>query len=261
IVHRAQVRRPKVALVLVAAGLVVLVAATVGFFREFGRNSVAEIGTANGSSLTAPSIKEKNLEPSAPASRPLCNAKDPTGWNVPALSGESLAIDSEHGWIIDQLTQSVGRKEEKQRDIWLGTATQYADFHLKLEFSRTSATSRGGVGFRAVSGAGFNLLAVIIHDSLPPNKRRTGYLAYAGIDALEPHTAAKLKSLGTGNKMEIEVHGPSVRVAINGEEVGEYEIDPAIAGDGESLAKANLRRAKGHVGLASAGVRFRNIQI
>jgi serine/threonine protein kinase len=187
----------------------------------------------------------------APASDfvPLFNGIDLSHWS--AASGDPTVWRVRDGAMICTVTDPP-----RQRG-WLLTRRDYTDFLLQLEF-QLSAGASSGVALRTWPGAVKPLEIEIKDDTFP---------AYAGLDASE-HTGtlfhvagqpAQLQPVGQWNRMEIELRGWSLPVAVNDRET----LRLSLLEDRVFRYLEGAPPASGRLGLqhGQGSVRFRKVEV
>jgi WD40 repeat protein len=177
----------------------------------------------------------------------LFNGKDLTGWygsKAFRVEGDELVADASKGG-------------------WLLTLQDYADYILRLEF-QLSPKANSGIALRARpdKAAEGNLLEVQIYDDGASPRLAAGMKTGALYGLQDPHPLADLKPVGEWNRMEIELRGPSLQVAVNGKSVLRANLQELKASPG-SATDVSLNATKGRIGLQAhnTAVRFRNIEI
>jgi hypothetical protein len=149
--------------------------------------------------------------------RPLFNGKDLSGWAVRVGSPV---------WRVEQgeLVFHVARPSDQG---WLVTARDFTDFRLNLDF-QLSRGARSGVGLRlpALGPLGdWNLKVQIIDDSDPRFRNFMPKALTGALHNLVIDRPARLEPLGDWNRMEVELRGRSLRVAVNGRETVKTALD------------------------------------
>jgi hypothetical protein len=190
---------------------------------------------------------------------PLFNGRDLTGWFVESGPPDRFKVQNGILMVRGELPRS-----------FLLTDREFSDFVLRLEFSLDSPAV-SGIALRAIRGEKITGPkgkgdVVFQHPFFAlangSDRVTTGTLRYLMESGFEDKAkAAVLKPKGEWNRLQIEVRGPSLRAAINDDEVRNVSLvkgskypDGTIAG---------LARTKGRIGLQSinGNLRFRNIEI
>jgi len=148
---------------------------------------------------------------------------------------------------------------------WLGTARDYADFELRLEYRLTPA-GNSGVYIRApteghISRAG---MEIQILDDFHPRYANIDFYQYTGsiYHVVAPTRRASNKA-GQWNAMTIRAQGREVRVILNGKTIVDADLDRARKDPAVAKEHPGLARTTGRIGLQSHTdrVQFRNLRI
>jgi len=192
---------------------------------------------------------------------PLFNGKDLTGW-------KGVDTDWQSAWHVDPQDQALVSNDHRPGCFnFLWRERQFADFDLRLDFKLVHRGKSGGVLIRGIPTEpdwGWLKINVCDDANLPKPGSNLTFVRARNVQA---RPGARLKALGEWNALEIQAHGPRIRVVVNGSEAAQYDttrIDWTWAVSKE-LATANLKRPAGAIGLApgykGTEVRFRNIRI
>ena len=184
---------------------------------------------------------------------PLFNGTDLAGWKQ---FGSSKDVwKAEDGMIVCQ--GSGGG--------WLGTARDYADFELRLEYRITPA-GNSGVYIRApteghISRAG---MEIQILDDFHPKYANIDFYQYTGsIYHVVAPTRRTSKKAGQWNAMTIRAKGREVQIALNGKTIVDADLDRARKDPAVDKEHPGLSRTTGRIGLQSHTdrVEFRNLRV
>jgi hypothetical protein len=182
---------------------------------------------------------------------PLFNGKDLAGWT--RFGGKASAWTVERGNLV-----SVG-----EGGGWLGSAREYADFVLRLEFRLTPA-SNSGVYLRApadtshISRTGMEIQ--LLDDSHPKYKDLKPWQYTGALYHVAAPERGHLRPTGDWNTLEVRAKGPHLVVTLNGAKVVDDRLDrhPDL-----EVEHTGLKRSRGRIGLQSHNgqVEFRAIRI
>jgi hypothetical protein len=184
---------------------------------------------------------------------PLFNGKDLAGWKQ---FGSNKDVWSVEGGMI--VCQGSGGG-------WLGTARDYADFELRLEY-RVTPAGNSGVYIRAptegwISRAG---MEIQILDDFHPKYANIDFYQYTGsIYHVVAPTRRASKKAGEWNAMTIRAKGREVRVVLNGKTIVDADLDRARKDPAVDKEHPGLSRTTGRIGLQSHTdrVEFRDLRI
>jgi len=216
-----------------------------------------------------PGFQKREEAMPAAVTQPVAAPEKESGWitlfNGRDLDGWSAEDGDASCWSVTGGELVLSRPS--QQNIWLLTTKDFADFILKFEF-KLAPGANSGVTFHAVphegaksnakrGGAKHTEIQIQADASYPkePAIRRTGGLFGVAIDR-----PGELRADGSWNDMEIEVHGRSLRVAVNGRDTLNIRLDQLA----KFSADSRLQRLSGRIGFQAHGTgtaSFRNIRI
>jgi serine/threonine protein kinase len=176
------------------------------------------------------------------------------------LAGWETASGDPNAWHVANDTMAFTLTDSPRQRGWLVTKRDYTSFQLRFEF-QLSPGANSGVGLRMWPGSPKPLEIQIQDDTFPGfarqgEKERTG--ALYGV-AGSPGTGVGLHALGEWNQMEIELIGWRLRVAVNGKQTLETQLN----GDAVFHYLDGAPPASGRIDLQHwlGSVRFRSLEI
>lgn len=180
------------------------------------------------------------------------NGSDLTGWHV-----ESGKLDAwkANGEMISCVKPGGG---------YLALDREYGDFELKLEY-RLPPAGNSGIGIRFPRGGWPSTMGMevqLLDDAAPRYGKLKAEHKNGSIYTFVAPKSNPAKPAGEWNRITVRCQGPHVKVALNGVDIQDVNLDEQTAkGKGELPLKQRPRR--GLVGLQSHGdpVDFRNIEI
>ena len=184
---------------------------------------------------------------------PLFNGKDLSGWKQ--YAGKPGLWVAEDGMIV---CRGGGGG-------WLGTAREYANFELRLEY-RLKPAGNSGVYIRApeqghISRAGMEIQ--ILDDNHPKYAKLDFYQYTGSIYHVVPPTRRAGKPAGQWNAMTVRADGRRVLVIVNGKKVVDADLDRCRRDQAVAKEHPGLARTTGRIGLQSHTdrVEFRRIRV
>jgi len=192
--------------------------------------------------------------------------KEKTDGFVPLFNGTDLA-----GWKQFGSSKHVWKAEDGMIVCqgsgggWLGTARDYANFELRLEY-RITAAGNSGVYIRApieghISRAG---MEIQILDDFHPKYANIDFYQYTGsIYHVVAPTRRASKKAGQWNAMTICAKGREVQIVLNGKTIVDADLDRARKDPAVDKEHPGLSRSTGRIGLQSHTdrVEFRNLRV
>ncbi|MFI5455908.1 MAG: SUMF1/EgtB/PvdO family nonheme iron enzyme [Isosphaerales bacterium] len=206
----------------------------------------------------------------------LFNGKDLTGWVVDG--GDENAWQAKSGELVVHGAEKDSGGGKGQG--YLLTERDYADFHLRFQFQRSSDTATSGIALRAVpheTGGNSNPADPPFHLTVWLGKFSPWYRQFMNLEddetgalwwsfeasvqpILLPDHLAEVKPIGEWNDMEVEMRGQSLRIAVNGREVLNVMLNKTRPA---KFPAPGLNRYSGRIGFLkrTGEVRFRKIEI
>jgi hypothetical protein len=184
---------------------------------------------------------------------PLFNGTDLAGWKQFSSTKNVWSVDE--GMIVCQGNGGG----------WLGTARDYADFELRLEYRLTPA-GNSGVYIRAPTEGHISRdgMEIQILDDFHPKYANIDFYQYTGsIYHVVAPTRRASKKAGQWNAMTIRAQGREVRVILNGKTIVDADLDRARKDPAVDKEHPGLARTTGRIGLQSHTdrVEFRQLRI
>ncbi|MCI0376326.1 MAG: DUF1080 domain-containing protein [Gemmataceae bacterium] len=184
---------------------------------------------------------------------PLFNGKDLSGWKQYAGKPDRWLAEKD---VIVCLGNGGG---------WLGTARDFADFELRLEYKLVPG-GNSGVYIRAPETGHISRVGMEIQllDDAHPRYAKLGNYQYTGSIY---HVVGPSKKPGKAapewNAIAIRAQGKKVSVVLNGEKIVDADLQEYLKNEAIAKEHTGLARAAGKIGLQSHTdrVEFRNIRI
>lgn len=178
----------------------------------------------------------------------LFNGRDLDGWQPASGTNDGT-------WTVeDGVLLCTGKP-----GTWLRSATEYADFNLRLEYLLREG-GNSGVYIRVSAdgnhhGANSGIEVQILDDASERYRNLKPYQYSASLYAIVPATPRVSRAAGQWNVLEIDCRGQSYVVRHNGQVV--------VQSEGTLVAELKQRRTSGYLGLQnhSEPVQFRHIRI
>jgi hypothetical protein len=195
-------------------------------------------------------VAEKEATAARGGFEPLFNGTDLfADWEV--ASGDPAVWRAEGGVMGFTLTDTP------RQHGWLLTRRDYTDFLLRFEF-QLAPGANSGVAVRTWPGCP-KPLEIQIQDDTFPEYAAQGPLERTGALFRLAGRPAKLRPLGSWNRMEVELRGWSLRVAVNGEEtlhllLNEDRVFRYLDGAPPASGRIGLQHWRG-------SVRFRELEV
>lgn len=200
----------------------------------------------------------------------LFNGKDLTGWTPESNDTENWKVqDGAITAIAEDATPDKGA------ETWLLSDREYQDFLFRFEFRAVSEAVNSGFGYRAVPGerppVGTETYKVPGHLQVelfenPTNRAdhtlATGTLigSLGPLLSIQANSSSTQKPKGEWNRMEIESHGQSIRIRLNGAELVDGSLDDLIT---RGATYPGLKRKSGRIAFQRlrGTVQFRDVKI
>jgi hypothetical protein len=148
---------------------------------------------------------------------------------------------------------------------WLGTARDYDNFVVRLEY-RLKPGGNSGVYIRAPEKGHISRVGMEIQilDDNHPSYAKLDFYQYTGsIYHVVAPTQRAGKPAGEWNAMEIRADGRQVVVVVNGKKVVDADLDRCLKDAAVAKEHTGLARKSGRIGLQSHSerVEFRNLRV
>jgi hypothetical protein len=184
---------------------------------------------------------------------PLFDGKSLDGWTV--YDGKKENWAAEDGLVVCK----------GQGGGWLGTARDYDNFVLRLEY-RLRPGGNSGVYIRAPEKGHISRVGMEIQilDDNHPSYAKLDFYQYTGsiYHVVAPNQRAG-KPAGEWNAMEVRADGREVVVVLNGKKIVDADLDRCLKDAAVAKEHTGLARKSGRVGLQSHSerVEFRNLRL
>jgi dienelactone hydrolase len=211
------------------------------------------------SRVTPAATKSRDFEPLFPI------AGVPRGWSVRTWNDVSKPAPADAVWQVRDATLFGSQP----RGTWLVSDREYGDFEIEFEF-RLGERGNSGFGFRfppvgdpAFDGLELQMADLRYNTSAKPSEL-TGGLYRAVAPRVQVYKPTQW------NKYHITCIGPRVRVALNGDQILDVnldaETDPVKRHDGSDAPALRARPRRGHIGFQELSrdgsqVQIRNARI